>query len=371
MKQSSYNCKNCKIDFLSVKKKTFCCKECYFLSRKKIVTNICVVCNKQFVVPYRFREKKTCNQDCMKISISKSLTSSITKQCLNCSKAFEATKSYEKKAKYCSSDCFYHHKYERDSKIISKICEGCGKEFQKDFIKRHVRFCSKNCAFSGSRNPMYGKENGMCGKKAWNNGLTTKTDERLLNAGRKISKIQKRQFESGMRSNYGKKNPMFGKTKDLMTQEQREKYSKAAIERVISGVSGYKTGHLNGTYDCKKSSSVKFKSSWELAAMMWWDDCEEVVSYQYEPEIVRLKDGRRAIPDFKVEYVNGAVKIFEIKPTQIQQLESVKEKLNLVKEALNSFGISYELLGDKEIKLMIKDLGENFKNEIERYKSGK
>jgi len=164
---------------------------------------------------------------------------------------------------------------------------------------------------------------------------------------------------------------VFEKTKELTTQEQREKYSKAAIEKVIKRVAGHKAEHLNGTYDCKKSSPIKFKSSWELAAMMWWDSCEEVLSYQYEPEIFRLKDGRRAIPDFKVEYVNGIVKIFEIKPTQIQQLESVKEKLNLVKEALNSFGISYELLGDKEIKLMIKDLGENFKNEIERHKSGK
>ena len=156
-----------------------------------------------------------------------------------------------------------------------------------------------------------------------------------------------------------------------LSQEQREKYSKAAIERVIRGVSGYKTGHLNGTYHCKKSQPIKFKSSWELAAMMWWDNCEEVVSYHYEPQVITLKDGRRAIPDFRVEYSNGIIKIFEIKPTQIQQLESVKEKLNLIKETMSSSGISYELLGDKEIKLMIKDLGEDFKNEVKRHKSGK
>jgi len=161
---------------------------------------------------------------------------------------------------------------------------------------------------------------------------------------------------------------MFGRTNDLLTKEQRERYSKAAIQRVLKGQSGYKIGHLTGTYHTKKAGLIRFKSSWELAAMMWWDKCENIRSYQYEPQIFNLSDGRRSIPDFKIEYVDGTTMFLEIKPSSIQLLTSVKEKLSLTRESVNSFGFSYELLGDQEIKLMIKELGEEFKNEVQRHK---
>ena len=137
----------------------------------------------------------------------------------------------------------------------------------------------------------------------------------------------------------------------------------------MKGVSGYKTGHLTGVYDSKKcSKQIKFKSSWELAAMMWWDKRDDIISYDYEPQVLELPDGRRAIPDFRINNSNGDTKIVEIKPTQIQNLKSVKEKLNVIKETLNKVGVEYELLGDHEIKLMIKNLGEVFKNEVKRHK---
>lgn len=371
MKQESvYNCVNCMNEFSSKKKKKFCRKECYFLFKKQTIEKFCFVCGVNFSVAYRFRNKKTCSIDCAKTSISKSLTTKIVKYCALCNTSFEVIKSSKDKSKYCSSDCFYKHRYNRDSKVVSRTCEGCGKDFEKEFIKRSIRFCSKSCATSKERNPMFGKVGTMTGKAAWNKGLTAKNDERLYKAGRKISKLQKKLFESGVVSKKGENNPMFGRTKDLLTFEQRERYSKAAIERVLRGVSGYKSGHLNGIYESKKcSKKIRFKSSWELAAMMWWDNCTAVDSYDYEPQVVELPDGRRAIPDFRVKYSDGTTKMFEIKPTKIQNLKSVKEKLDIVKQTLQNSGVNYELLGDVEIKSMIRELGEIFQNEIERHKN--
>lgn len=368
--QSGYNCKNCNKPFSSKKKKVYCSRVCYFLSKNKTVEITCSICGIDFFVFYRFRNKKTCSAECTKRSISKTLTTKTNKSCLFCNTTFEVIKSCENKSKYCSSECFYRHRYNRNSKKIIKCCESCGKEFEKEFIKRNVRFCSKSCAVSGEKNPMYGKKSGMTGKKSWNNGLTSKNDDRVYRTGRKISETQKKLFESGVRSNKGEKNPMYGHTKDLLTPEQRERYSNAAIERVLRGVSGYKTGHLIGSYESKKADKIiRFKSSWELAAMMWWDRCESVFSYDYEPQIVELKDGRRSIPDFRVTYTDGTTKIFEIKPSSIQNLESVSEKLKLTKDSLHKSGMNYELLGDFEIKLMIKELGEDFKNEVQRHKN--
>ena len=371
MEQTSvYSCVNCKNEFSSRKNKKFCCKECYFLSKKRVIEKTCSVCGMNFSVVYRFRNKKTCSFDCMKISIAESLTTKVTKNCVFCNNAFEVIESCKDKSKYCSSDCFYRHKYSRNSSIVLKHCEGCGKEFKKEFIKRKVRFCSKSCATSKERNPMFGRIGSMTGRAAWNNGLTAKNDERLYESGRKISKLQKKRFESGAASNKGKNNPMYGHTKDLLTPQQRERYSKAAIERVLRGVSGYKTRHLNGIYESKKcGKEIKFKSSWELAAMMWWDNCTNVDSYDYEPQVVELPDGRRAIPDFRVKYSDGTIKIFEIKPTKIQNLKSVKEKLDIVKQTPQNSGLKYELLGDIEIKSMITELGEAFQNEIKRHKN--
>lgn len=364
-----YNCLNCSVSFSSRKNKKFCCKDCYFLSKKKLIEKSCSVCSSSFTVLYRFRNKKTCSADCVKVSIAKSLTTKIVKQCESCNVDFKVIKSCKEKSKYCSSGCFYKHKYKRESTIVFKRCKACGTKFEKEFIKRSVRFCSKRCATSNERNPMFGRIGTMTGKVAWNNGLTKSSDDRLYETGRKISKVQKVLFEKGILSHVGDKNPMFGHTKDLLTLEQRERYSKAAVERILKGVSGYKTGHLTGVYDSKKcSKQIKFKSSWELAAMMWWDKHDDIISYDYEPQVLELPDGRRAIPDFRINYSNGDTKIVEIKPTQIQNLKSVKEKLSVIKETLNKIGVEYELLGDHEIKSMIKNLGEIFKNEVKRHK---
>jgi len=368
----SYTCQHCVSSFETHKRnKKFCKKECYFASKNRHITKVCPACFEQFTVAYRFRGQKTCGTKCAGIITSKRLNTREIKKCLGCDTSFEVTQSYKNKGKYCSLKCFYEHKYQRISPVVSLICENCKSSFERSFIRRKSRFCSKHCATSGKNNGAFGKPGSMTGKKAWNNGLTTLTDERLKTLGITISKLQKEQFMTGKRNNKGSNNPNHGNTSETLTPEKRKHFSEAAIKRVLAGVSGYKTGHVTGTYECKKSyKNVKFKSSWELAAMMFWDIDVNITSYSYEPEIIEIDDFRRAIPDFLVDYVDGRQEMIEIKPTAIQELPNVKERLNKVKEKIEQRNITYKLLGNKEISQIIKSLGKEFDDAIKRYKSG-
>ena len=368
--EHTYICVRCGTEFQSRRAdKKYCTRACYFASRNKAVTRLCEICGVEFTTPYRFRTVRTCSSKCNGTRISQTSRKREVKQCLACGCDFEVTQSHKNERKYCSYECFLHTRKSHQSDVIL-TCEGCKHQFSVSFTKSHQRFCSHSCAGMGENNSMFGKPGSMTGKPAWNRGLTTKTDDRVCALGRKISVLTKKQFQSGRRSHVGSKNPNHGHTADTLTPEKRRHFSEAAIRRVLAGQSGYKTGHVTGTYDAAKSMPVRFKSSWELAAMMWWDLQSFIDTYEYEPEIIILSDGRRAIPDFLLHHHDGSNEFVEIKPTQIQQLPSVHEKLCLVREALKSKGYTYRLMGDDVIKPMIAILGEAYVNAINGYKSG-
>ncbi len=366
----NYFCKRCSAVFQSHKKDKQYCSHACFAQRFESITKTCPTCDSSFTVAYRFRGQKTCGGECAKTAISKTLTTRVTKQCLACGGSYEATQAHKDNAKYCSYKCFLSTRKTQQSDVV-KTCEGCKQEFSVPFTRSEQRFCGKSCANTGENNSMFGKPGSMTGRSAWNRGLTTSTDDRLLALGERIASVNSAAFASGERSHLGDKNPNYGHTSDTLTVEQRRRYSEAAMKRVLAGVSGYKTGHLTGTYiGIKAVSPVKFKSSWELAAMMWWDRYAQVKHYEYEPRVVELVDGRRALPDFRVTYVNGTAEYFEVKPTSIQSLVSVKEKLDLVRRALELEGQQYTLLGDVEIKFMMKEVGSEFNDAIKCYQSG-
>lgn len=369
----SCTCQHCGVLFEArAADKKYCTKEHYFASKDRCVTKTCEACGEQFTTAYRFRGQKTCGAACAGLLTSKRLKTRELKQCLSCGRDFSVTQSYKDKGKYCSLDCFYKHKYQRDSAVVTLICETCKKEFVKPFIKRNRRFCSKSCANTGEHNGMFAKPSPMRGKKAWNNGETVKTNPVVAQLGKKISAVMKQQFESGLRTHRGTNNPNHGNTSNTLTPEKRKRFSEAAINRVLVGVSGYKTGHVTGVYACKKSPThVKFKSSWELAVMMWWDQNKNVASYEYEPSVITLDDGCRAIPDFFVTYVDGTKECVEIKPTAIQRLPVVAERLLRIRSAVEARGASYVTMGNEEIAEIKRDLGKEFVDVINSYKSGR
>lgn len=364
-------CLTCKNTFLPKRKgRKYCSHECYGKRHANVVKS-CVVCSHDFTVAFRFRETLTCSRVCLSKHKSNILSTCVTKTCLMCQTPFKTILSSKEKSKYCTYDCFLSSRKTRQPDVVKK-CESCMKEFVTSYVRNKKRFCSKQCSVSGKFNPTYGKPGVMLGKQAWNRGLTTETDSRVRDTGFKVSCILKEQFRSGVRNHHGENNPNFGNTADVISREKRENFSRAAVKRVLAGQSGYKTGHLTGDYTCSKSSStIRVKSSWELAMVMTWEIDQAVQRIEYEPEVIVLNDGRRAIPDFVVYYVDGSKKMFEIKPTMIQHLPSVKEKLDQVRQIVESRGIDYVLVGDDIVHAAIDVLGKAFQDEINRIKSGK
>lgn len=359
------NCVKCGVQF-STKKKTkrFCSVKCSS-AQFDPVTLTCETCKKQFTVPYRHRGLKTCGRKCMGIRSSKLHNTDVIVCCFVCGTNYTVPIAARNTNKYCSYDCF-NSTTEAAQPDILKICETCNVEFSVSATKSEQRFCCKSCAFTGENNAAFGKPSHFAGKPAWNRGLTVETDERLRLLGEKISVLSKEQFRTGVRDHKGENNPMFN---HVTTEEQRQNHSKAAIKRVLDGFSGYKTGHLIGEYVSNKTGKMmKFKSSWELAVMMSFDENDKICWYEYEPDIIKLKNHRHAIPDFFV--VTDECRFYlEIKPTQIQMMKTVTEKLSLVKEAIAELGYEYQVWGDDEIKLLVTELGEKYSNAINNYQN--
>jgi len=114
---------------------------------------------------------------------------------------------------------------------------------------------------------------------------------------------------------------------------------------------------------------MRFKSSWELAVMMWFDVNDDIKTYEYEPLILKLSNGTRAIPDFCVTYNDDSQKFIEVKPTAIQQMKHVSEKLELIKFAINELGVDYILFGNDMLDKIKSELGDKFINVLESYKN--
>lgn len=372
--KKEFICKFCNKKFTPIRQyhNTFCSSGCYkqYLKRFGTVKLICSICNKEFEVAYRFRKQLTCSKECAHVRTSITLNTSITKQCLYCNKDYSATQSYKDKAKYCSYDCFLKHKYGRLSATVIKNCEACGKEFEKSFSKRKVRFCSKSCANSGIFSARLGSISHWRGKHSWNYGLTTKTNSIVASLGKKISNNLKNQFKNGTLTNVGKNNPNYGNTRDTLSTKKLENFSKAASKRILLGQSGYLKNRITGKYFSNKTNTIMhFKSSWELAVMMWFDVNDNIKTYEYEPLILKLSNGTRAIPDFYVTYNDNSQNFIEVKPTAIQQMKHVFEKLELVKIVVKELGVDYVLFGNEMLDKIKFDLGDKFINAIKSYKN--
>ena len=365
-------CSHCSKPFTTHKPdKQFCANACYFASKKRDVTRPCEICSKDFTTAYRFRGNKTCSEECRRASQSRTASTRVMLTCEVCNKQYEKPELQAIGRKTCSREC-YLNTCESRQPDVTKQCEQCGNDFVVVFYRRDQRFCSRGCASTGENNGMFGKPGSLAGKPSWNHGQTAETDERIAALGQKISDGAKAAFAAGERSNAGEKNPNFGRTRNTRSSEQLENYSKAAIDRIQRGVSGVGKNRLSGIYKGEKCArAAHFKSSWELIAMMAWDLDPTIRSYAYEPTWFKLEEGRRTVPDFLVTYVDGSTCFFEIKPSHIQSLPHVKRKLDLTKIAVEITGVPYRIIGDEEIVMMQRQLGDSLDAKISKHKRGR
>lgn len=242
--------------------------------------------------------------------------------------------------------------------IIDLTCEGCGTVFKKKYTKRSTRFCSKSCATSGERNAMYGMtglKSSWYGKPAWNHGLTAETDIRVKNLGKKISKITKKQFEDGTRSNSGENNPNYGRTVDTRTPEQLDNYSKAALKRVKDGVScnHQYANYKRGKYVSEKTGSkMTYRSSWEQRVMICLDKDPEILTYSYESVSVRYGENyeKRYLIDFDITLKSGKRTLLEVKPTELIHKKTVQLKAAAAQAYAQNAGAEFRFCTNVDIK---------------------
>ena len=314
----SYACQTCFKSFESRKKdKKFCSVKCSAARHGK-VTNKCVICGSEFTVAYRFRGTKTCSPDCTKKSVSQTLTTRETKQCLTCGKDYSVVQSYKDDAKYCSYDCFLSSRKTRQPDV-TKTCEGCERKFVVSFVKKDQRFCGYSCAHTGENNGQFGlgKEQARNKVPRWHTGKTKESDPRLRALGEKISII--------------------------------------VADKMVSGswsppTTGFKGEHYVG----KKNGAEKvyLRSSYESRYARMIDEDPKVVSWEYEPlRIPYMFEGsvRNYVPDFLVTHVDGEKILVEVKPDSLVETPANIAKLSAAASWCELNGVELVIVTEGEL----------------------
>ena len=341
-------------NFVKRKGKKFCSSKCYHISRSNTKENIkCMGCGIEFSgIPGKSRYHS--------LGCFNSATKSrerVKKECLNCGVEFKVIPSRKDKALFHSYECFIDYERKGLGATVEISCENCGKKRTVPYHHRFRRFCGYSCANTGQYNGMFQKGH-LCswyGKHAWNYGQTTKTDKRIFDLGQKISAITKEQFRLGIRSNNGSNNPNWGYTPADRTPEQKERYSKAAVARMLSGVIllGYQRGYHTST---KTGDTMFYRSSYELRFMKCLDASPDVATYVYEPFSLKVRDGKRYVPDFVVHYVDGEECLLEVKPTCFVNDVSVQEKAEAAKEYCSAHNMTFHFITLEDIETLEEQL---------------
>lgn len=115
----------------------------------------------------------------------------------------------------------------------------------------------------------------------------------------------------------------------------------------------YHTGiHISS----KALSECKYRSSWELAYMLYLDSCSNVKQYHYEPfklpyvSNVRTKKIRNYTPDILVTYEAGDQELIEIKPSKRLAQAMVKKKLEAARIWCLEHQVTLKVITELELK---------------------
>ena len=342
-------------NFVKRKGKKFCSSKCYHISRSNIKENIkCMGCGIEFsgiLGKSRYHSLGCFN------SATKS-RERVKKECLNCGVVFEVIPSRKDKALFHNYECFIDYERKGLGSTVEISCENCGKKRTVPYHHRFKRFCGYSCSNTGEYNGMFQKGH-LCnwyGKHAWNHGLSSETDERLVSIGQKISILMKEKFRLGILSNKGSNNPNWGYTPSDRTLEQKERYSKAAVARILSGVikpSGFVRGYHTSP---KTGDTMAYRSSYEFRFMKCLDASPDVMTYVYEPFSLKVEDGKRYVPDFVVHYINGEECLLEVKPSCFVNDVSVQKKAEAAKKYCSRNNMTFRFITLEDIEALEEQL---------------
>lgn len=317
MRLFDYKCLRCEKAFQSPKKnKKYCTHECYG-KRFAPVTLVCYICDKKFEMAYRFRAQKTCSTTCSGVRYSQIQSKPIYKQCNWCDKEYTTVPNAAETSKFCSKECFHLHLRDGSGKFVTLNCEACHVTYEKSYIRRNSRFCSRSCATSGERNAMFGlgKEQGWNKAPRWNNGLTAKTDDRLRLAGEKISVI--------------------------------------ISQKIVDGEWTHPMGFESGWFESQKcEKSMFYRSSYERRYFEMLEIDTNVSAFQSEPfRLPYLFEGsmKNYVPDVLVTLQNGVQQLVEVKPGALVNDTQNIAKRNAAQAWCHANGVEYVLVTEKDL----------------------
>jgi hypothetical protein len=352
MKMYDYVCKACNSQFQHRKpNKIYCSQKCYFTSIAETwrVERVCAVCGQNYIPSHKKQEY--CGHKCHGKINGEAKRNSVEVSCNRCGKNFQRRVSAVNAENYCSWEC--------RKTPTEKTCEACNKKYTVNSTNwKTSRFCTKSCAKSGVNHHFYGKHPQMPeGYEPWLKGKTAATDERVAEMAKKVSETHKQQFAQGVRNNKGANNPNYGKTPDTRTQEQKEKYSKAAVKRMMELSSTKHKNYIRGWHVSAKAGKMLYKSSLEKRLMVCFDADSTITSYAYEPFAIKYQSGKRYIPDFLTTSTNGKQQLIESKGAQFLSGESTAQKTEAAMIFCKENGCDYHLLTAQEIKKYETSLG--------------
>jgi hypothetical protein len=303
---------------LNINEKKYCSKKCWYESKKKVTTSICLNCNNEFslsVVEKNKNYKLFCSETCQQEYEEKMNNGLVSNkyhtmpyqefECKQCNKKF---KTFARNAKYCSVNCENKAKKERNKKEY--VCMECGNRFISH--QRNPKFCSTSCSSKyNARVTGFGTIN-RPKNPVWNKGLD-KSDSRIQKGVIKQKKTFAKHMSEG-------KIKMYFQGKHL-TKAHKLHCSIAQSKALRNGKRTFGNTRMHGL-DIKMLG-YKVRSHWELnfALMLEYVNKE----YKYEPTTFTLSDGRTYTPDF---YTTKNNTYYEIKGFWFK---GSKEKFELFK----------------------------------------
>ena len=245
-------CQQCGKKFIETRNDAkFCSNECLIESRKIKIKQICINCQKEFLVTqidkkYDIFCSTQCEQNFYKHLNKHNLTLHEKEKsyCINCNKEFYPIEP-RNSILFCSHNC--EREFEIKKHLKEKTCLECG----KIFTTKNSKFCSKHCASS------YTAKNIGLGKE-----ITHKTN--------------------------GMKNK---KHNSISRSKMSKNISQAIKNGKMNGnpLGNYLSGYVNFI-------PHNFRSGWEFNFAIILLHLKR--DYRYESKTFKLKDGKRYTPDF-------------------------------------------------------------------------
>lgn len=141
--------------------------------------------------------------------------------------------------------------------------------------------------------------------------------------------------------------PTKGQMRAIVWRDQGKKKSGPRFKE------GYYTSAKNGMMD------MHYRSGWELDVYRLLEEMNEIVSYRVEPTTIgywHLGKHRQYHPDLFVEYADGTIELWEIKPNNQKNLPMNQAKWAAAAEYCFARGIDFCVKTEKSIEAMRRDV---------------